>query len=262
MQTSKRRGSAFLYVIVLLVGVCVGFCSGVTGSGPDGESRPPERPAPERRPPADVGEGASVKALRARIAQLERQLAAAQAKATATPTNEVAVATQQGGPWQMRGNPREWMENLKKADPERFIQMTNRFAQFRRRRLERQQRNLDFLASVDTSHMSASAKRTHAALQKAIARREEIEEKIHQENLSDEERQKLWGQMMEAEHELRGLRRAERNNLFEATANALGFEGEDAKEIVGTLREVVESTESSWRHMGPPGGGRPNRPPQ
>ena len=68
--------------------------------------------------------------------------------------------------------------------------------------------------------------------------------------------------MREAEHELRGLRRAERNNLFEATANALGFEGEDAKEIVGTLREVVESTESSWRHMGPPGGGRPNRPPQ
>ena len=43
---------------------------------------------------------------------------------------------------------------------------------------ERQQRNLDFLASVDTSHMSASAKKTHVALQKAIARREEIEEKI------------------------------------------------------------------------------------
>ena len=260
MQTGKRGGSSFLYVIVLLVGTCLGFCFGITDSGPDGESRPTERLAPEKRPIADAGETASVKALRARIAQLERQLAVAQAKATST--NEVAVATQQGGPWQIRGNPREWMENHKKTDPERFMQMTNHFAQFRRRRLERQQRNLDFLASVDTSHMSASAKKTHAALQKAIARREEIEEKIHQENLSDEERQELWGQMRETEHELRGLRRAERNNLFEATANALGFEGEDAKEIVGTLKEVVESTENSWRHMGPPGGGRPGRPPQ
>ena len=259
MEGRKRRGSSFLVVIALLAGVALGYC--LSPGAADTPEPAVQKGKADKRPLANAGEAASVKALRARIADLERQLAVAQAKASAT--NEVVAVAQQGNPGPMRGNPREWMENLKKTDPERFVQMTNRFTQFRKRRLERQQRNLDFLASVDTSHMSASAKKTHVALQKAIARREEIEEKMHQEGLSDSERQALWEQMRVADHELRGLRHAERNNLFEATANALGFEGDDAKEIVGTLKEVVESTENSWRHMGPPpGGGRPERPPR
>ena len=254
----KRGGSSFLLVVALLAGIALGYC--FAPSAADAPAPKEEKSKATKHQLVNVGEAASVKALRARIAELESQLADAQAKAVAT--NEVVSAAPQGEPGQLRGNPREWMENLKKTDPERYTQMTNRFAQFRRRRLERQQRNLDFLASVDTSHMSASAKKTHVALQNAIARREELEEKIHQEDISDSERQELWGQMMATERELRGLRRAERNNLFEATANALGFDGEDAKEIVGTLKEVVESTESSWRHMGPPsGGGRPGSPP-
>lgn len=260
MQSGKRRGSTFLVVIALLVGVAFGYCSGVTTSTTPEQAKA-EREKAAKRPPADMGEAASVKALRARIAKLERQLAEAKAKPS---TNEVEKVVAQDAPRPPRGGgPREWLENMKKSDPARYTQMTNRFAQFRRRRLERQQRNLDFLASVDTSHMSASAKKTHAALQEAIARREEIEEKLHQEDLSDAERRALFEQMRESEHELRNLRHAERNNLFEATANALGFEGDDAKEIVGTIKEVIESTESSWRHMGPPPGNPPsgNPPP-
>lgn len=255
MQTGKRRGSAFLYVVVLMVGTCVGFCMGVTRSGGDGEPKQAENAVHERRPPADKGEAASVKALRSRIAELERRLAAAAEGAAAT--NEVAAAVRdEPGPG--RGGPRDWMENLRKNDPESYVQTTNRIAQFRLRRLERQQRNLDFLASVDTSRMSASAKKTHAALQDAIARREEIEERLHQEGLSDE----IMEEMMAADRELRSLRAAERKNLFLATANSLGFEGEDAKEIVNTLKEVVDSTENSWRTMGPPPGGpRPPRGP-
>jgi len=254
MQSGKKRGSSFLVAIALLAGVALGFCFGVTTSTTPEQAKA-EKEKTERRPPADVGETASVKALRSQIADLKRQLAAAQSRPV--PTNEVVAVNPQGGPGPMNMSWRERIEDMKKNDPERYTQMTNRFAQFRRRRLERQQRDLDFLASVDTSRMSASAKKTHAALQNAIARREELEEKMHQEDLSDADRQALWGQMMAADRELRGLRRAERNNLFEVTANALGFEGEDAKEIVGTLKEVVESTENSWRHMGPPPGDRP-----
>ena len=260
MQTGKRRGSAFLYVVVLMVGTCVGFCMGVTRSGGDGEPKHEEKTVQERRPPADMGEAASVKALRSRIAELERRLAAVAAAEGAASTNEVAAVRDEPGPG--RGGPRDWMENLRKNDPERYVQTTNRIAQFRLRRLERQQRNLDFLASVDTSRMSASAKKTHAALQDAIARREEIEERLHQEGLSDAERREIMEEMMAADRELRSLRAAERKNLFLATANSLGFEGEDAKEIVNTLKEVVDSTESSWRTMGPPPGGpRPPRGP-
>ena len=257
MQSGRRRGSSFLVAIALLAGVALGFCFGVTTSTTPEQAKT-AREKTVKRPLADAGEAASVKALRARIAELERQLAGMKAK---QPTNEVEKIAAQDSPRPPRGGgPREWMENMKKNDPERYAQMTNRFEQFRRRRAERQQRNLDFLSSVDTSRMSASAKKTHAALQEAIALREQLEAKIHQEGLSDAERLALFEQMRESEHELRSLRRAERDNLFEATANTLGFEGDDAKEIVDTLKEVVESTESSWRHMGPPPGNPP--PPQ
>ena len=257
MQSGKRRGSSFLVAIALLAGVALGFCSGVTTSTTPEQAKA-EREKAAKRPLADAGEAASVKALRARIAELERMLADAKAK---QPTNEVEKIAAQDGPRPPRGGgPREWLENMKKNDPVRYAQMTNRFEQFRRRRAERQQRNLDFLSSVDTSRMSASGKKTHAALQEAIALREQLEAKMHQEDLSEAERRAVFEQMRESEHELRSLRRAERDNLFEATANTLGFEGDDAKEIVDTLREVVESTESSWRHMGPPPGSPP--PPQ
>ena len=253
------KGSAFLYVTVLLVGTCVGYCLGFSGSGGDGESKPAEKAKAEKRPPSDVGESASVKALRARIAQLEQQLAAARtARQPEAQTNAVAVtAPQPGGPGQMRFNPREWLESVKKNDPARFVQMTNRFAQFRRRRLERQQRNLDFLSSVDTSNMSAAAKKTHASLQAAIERRAELEEKMHQEGISDEERGAVMEQLRASEHELRKLRSEERRNLFKATAATLGFEGDDAKEIVSTIEEVIDATEGSHRHMGPPPPGAP-----
>ena len=257
MQSGRRRGSSFLVAIALLAGVALGFCSGVTTSTTPEQAKA-EREKVAKRPLADAGEAASVKALRARIAELERQLADAKAKPS---TNGAEKVVAQDAPRPPRGGgPREWLENMKTNNPARYAQMTNRFEQFRRRRAERHQRNLDFLSSVDTSRMGASAKKTHAALQEAMARREEIEEKMHQEDLSDAERRALFEQMREAEHELRSLRRAERDNLFEATANTLGFEGDDAKEIVDTLKEVIESTESSWRHMGPPPGSPP--PPQ
>lgn len=253
----KPRGSAFLLVLALLAGIAVGYCLAPAGNGVPAESEAEARRG-QKRPPADAGESASVRVLRSRIAELERQLAAAKSvrhDAMASAETNAVAAVQQSGPGPWRGDPRKWMEDLKKNDPERFAQMTNRFARFRLRRLERQQRNLDFLASVDTSRMSASAKKTHGKLQDAIAARAELEEKIHQEGITDDERRALMEHLRESDRQLRELRRAERRNLFEATANTLGFDGEDANEIVATLQEVVEATDSPSRHMGPPPGG-------
>ena len=258
MQSGKRRGSSFLVVIALLVGVALGFCSAATTSTTPKLAKA-EREKAAKRPPADVGEAASLKALRARIAELERRLRESEARRNEAETNKVAVGTQGEQPRPGPGS-RDWMENLKKNDPERYTQMTNRFAQFRRRRAERQRRNLDFLASIDTSTMSASAKKTHAALQAAIARREEIDNRVHFGEMTDEERKSAIAEIMASERELRRLRQAERSNLFEATANSLGFEGDDAKEIVSTLNEVIDATDSSWRNMGPTLGAPPPRP--
>ena len=117
MQGGKRWGASFLAAAALLAGVALGFCFGAATSATPEQSKA-ERENAAKRPLADAGESASVKALRAQVADLKRRLAAAQAKAAAT--NEVAVTASNDGRGQPRGDPHEWMENLKKNDPERY----------------------------------------------------------------------------------------------------------------------------------------------
>ena len=211
-----------------------------------------------RKPVADKGDEASVKALRHRIAELERLLAEKDGKSEIAISNAVAEAVKNRPPEPSRGNWRERMEEMRKNDPERYTQMTNRFAQWRRSQAEQARNKIDFLSSIDTSHMSAGARKTHDALQHLIARREEVEAQLQDPNLSDEERGKLMRQLWEGHGELQRLNREERKNLIDETARNLGFEGEDAKEISATIREVIEATDSGWgghhRHGGGPRG--------
>ena len=146
------------------------------------------------------------------------------------------------------------MEEMKKNDPARYTQMTNRFANWRRSRAEQARNKIDFLSSIDTSHMSADARKTHDALQELIARRENIEAQLQDPDLTDEERGKLMRQLWESHGELQRLNGEERKNLIDETARSLGFEGEDAQEISATIREVIEATDGGWG--GRPGGDR------
>jgi len=206
----------------------------------------------------DKGESASVKALRKRIAELEKLLAEKGRASEAAISNAVAEAVKNAPPFgRPHGNPREWMENLKKTDPARFAQMTNRFAQWRQRRAERARNTIDFLSSVDTSNMSAGAKKTHDELQDLIAKREELEEQMHQEDLTEDQRHRLMEQMRETDRAVRKLKGEERTNLIEETARNLGFEGDAVKEISATLQEVIEATDSGRGGFGPPPGGGP-----
>lgn len=177
-----------------------------------------------------------------------------------TVTNEVA----RGWPGGRGGNPREWLENLKKNDPARYVQMTNRFASWRRQRQERNAAKMEFLSSIDVSHMSGKAQKTHSDLQDAIARREEIEQELHTEGLSDERRHELMEELRRSHGELRRLNAEERNNLLDETARNLGFNEDEATELTATIREVIEATEEPGfgfpRHHGrgpqPPPAGR------
>ena len=211
---------------------------------------------------ADKGKDATVKALRHRIAELEKLLTERDGKSEIAISNAVAEAVQNRPPTPPRQNWRERMEEMKKNDPERYTQMTNRFANWRRSRAEQARDKIDFLSSIDTSHMSAGAKKTHNALQELIARREGIEQQLQAPDLTDEERGKLMGELHSTHHELMRLNGEERSNLFEETARNLGFEGEDAKEISATIQEVIRATDGGWGghhggHRGPGGpGGR------
>ena len=238
----------------LLAGVAIGY---FVKDEPIAAEEPPVEVVPKKAV-ADKGDEASVKALRRRISELEKLLAEKDGKSEIAISNAVAEAVKIHPPVSMRGNPREWMDNLRKNDPERYTQMTNRFANWRRSRAAEARNKIDFLSSIDTSHMSAGARKTHDALQELIASREEIEAQLQNPDLSDEERGKLMHQLRESHGELQRLNGEERKNLIDETARSLGFEGEDAKEISATIREIIETTDSGWgghhRHGGGPRG--------
>ena len=238
----------------LLVGVAIGY---FVKSEPVESAEPAKAEKRVRKPIADKGDEASVRALRHRIAELERLLAERDGASEAAISNAVAAVAKTRPPEPPRQNWRERREEMKKNDPERFAQMTNRFAQWRSRRATEARDRIDFLSSIDTSHMSAGAKKTHEALQDLIARREEIERQMHQPELSDEDRGKLMHELHATHRELMRLNGEERNNLFEETARNLGFEGEDAKAITDTIQQVIEATdgEFGFHHGGPRGRG-------
>ena len=222
------------------------------------EPIPAEAPKVEekaKKSVADKGEEASVKALRHRITELEKLLAEKDGKSEIAISNAVAEAVKARPPAPPPQNWRERMEEMKKNDPARYTQMTNRFANWRRSRAEQARNKIDFLSSIDTSHMSAGAKKTHNALQELIVRREGIEQQLQSPDLTDEERGKLMGELHSTHHELMRLNGEERNNLFEETARNLGFDGEDAKEISATIQEVIHATDAGWggHHGGPRG---------
>ena len=237
----------------LLAGVAIGYFV-------KDEPIPAEEPKAEekaKKPVADKGDEATVKALRHRIAELERALAAKDEDSEIAISNAVAEAAKVRPPEPPRGNWRERMEEMKKNEPERYAQMTNRFAQWRRDRAAQARDKIDFLSSIDTSRMSTGAKKTHNALQDLIARREDLEQQLHQEDLSDEERGKLMRELGDSHRELVRLNGEERKNLFDETAKGLGFTGTDAKEFTATIQEVIEATDSGWggrHHRGGPGG--------
>ena len=237
----------------LLAGVAIGYFvkdEPISAEEPKAEEK-------AKKPVADKGDEASVKALRRRIAELEKLIAEKDGASEIAISNAVAEAAKVRPPEPPRGNWRERMEEMKKNDPERYTQMTNRFAQWRRDRAAQAQDKIDFLSSIDTSRMSAGAKKTHNALQELIAKREELEQQLHQEDLSDEERGKLMRELGDSHRELVRLNGEERKNLFNETAKGLGFTGADAKEFTATIQEVIEATDSGWggrHHRGGPGG--------
>ena len=245
----------------LLAGVAVGYFVRDGGDSADKGDNPPAVRRERGGKVADDGDAATIRSLKRRIAELERRLAEQAASAgEASATNAVAVAQQPARPGGRRGGFNDWLENLKKSDPARYAQETNRLAGWRRMRAERARSTLDFLASVDTSRMSEAARKTHADLQAAVARREELEESLRRDDLSQEQRQQLFQEMREIHRDLMRLNGEERANLISETAKALGFEGEDADEVSATIQEVINATGGGFgfHHRGAP----PPPPPQ
>lgn len=207
----------------------------------------------------DVGEASALAALRARVKDLEAQLAARTEERVST--DERQGASRAGRPGGMQGmfngqSRREWVENLKKENPQAYAAMTNGIAFANRNRLERNQKKLDFLSSVDTSRMSPSVRATHGALQDLIARREALDDgSVDWENLSDDEMRAQIDKRREIEGEIGRLSAIERRNLIHEAGKELGLQGESANDFAAAIQEIYDATETPgwWNRRG---GGR------
>ena len=219
------------------------------------------------RPQASGLEGANA-ALRKRIAELEAALSAAgaESKAVDIPVSEnapVEPPRRQGGPQGFAAFRAE-LERMKREEPEKYAARTNQMAQWRQSHLSRTANQLDWLASVDTSHMSSKQKAAHEKYQELVVRREELMEKLVPDSgATDAERDQTMREMHEIGRQLWELAEMERDTLLHETTKLLGFSGEDAKEIVDTVKTIYRNTGMGWsprgrggRHGGRPGGGR------
>lgn len=244
-------------VTALLIGAALGFCLSPS-KAPQSDAETSPTPVAHDKKIADAGSDEAANALRKRVRELEALLKQAQEEKQAAATEERVETPQDFRP----RSPREMFERMRTEDPERFAQMTNNMARFRRDRLARAQSKIDFLESIDTSTMSTAQLKTHEALQNMIARREEIEAKMHNPDLSDEERHAIFEKMHAMDREIRELNASERTSLLSQTAEALGYTGDDAEEIVATITEIISATESGRNGPpGPPPTGAPLGPP-
>ena len=265
----NTRSALAVAVPALLAGALLGyFVLPLFSSAPppaEAETKAPEKRSARARTQPSREHDADLNRLRARIKQLERQLAEQDVAASEEPVEQPATnrveGTRRFGPLSHAE-----LEEVREKDPERYVQETNRIAQFRAGWQGRIQNQFDILASADTAHMTAKQRQVHEDYINLLARIDELGEQLSPLSDVTEEQRKAAGQeMRESWHRLHELQRIERDTLLTQTANALGFRGRKAQEVVEGIKQVYEATGGGpWgrgggRGRGPGGGGRGRR---
>ncbi|MGN0852750.1 MAG: hypothetical protein ACI4Q3_05180 [Kiritimatiellia bacterium] len=253
----NMKDVALVAMPALVCGALLGYFCRPTVSR-DAEAAAPAAERRTKKAPAPTDD-AALNRLRRRIKELEKQLAerSAPAGADAAAADETERRSQPSG--ERPGPPsfgdmRARMEEMRRNDPERYAQMTNRFSRMRQRRLERVQNSLDILASVDVSRLTPRQQQIHESFQDAIARREELREQATPENmeqLSEDERRKIFEEMRSVDHQVQSLAQQEREMLLTKAARDMGVQEDAVKDSVETIKAIYEATQT----RGGPGGG-------
>ncbi|MBR0196946.1 MAG: hypothetical protein IJQ34_02325 [Kiritimatiellae bacterium] len=240
-------------VIALIGGVAIGYCfrGGAkveeVDSGESAVGRHHEMIA-------DKGEDASLQALRDRVKELEAEVKKYELFSEAVSNTPTVAEAQPVREERRREGFRDRIERMKKENPEQYAQMTNDMRRWRDMRKERAQSKIDLLDSYSSRGLLAGNSLENAdALKNLLASREEIEEKIHREDLSDEEREATMRSMFETDGAIGDMNEQVRQDLFAAVAKDLGFSDEDSRLVVEELNTIIEATNGGFG--GPPGGG-------
>ena len=262
----KARSTIIVAVAALLVGVLLGYyVPQLIATAPQQETKA-EKPTEKRRDRnrQSSDHDADLNRLRARIKQLERQLADETGK-DAESGNETPVKPEERpqNPFLRNGPPhmptaaemRANMEELREKDPAKYAQMTNNFARWQEHRLKRTNDSLEILASVDTSRLNAKERQIHEALQDAIVKREELRQMVNPQNedVTEEQRRATFEELRKLDQTMRQLETSERNTLLTKTARSYGVSAANAKEMTETIKAIYDATGGG--HHGPPHGG-------
>ena len=264
----NARSTLVVAVPALLAGALLGhFVPAFFSRAPEPaeEEKTSEKRSARTRTQPSREHDADLNRLRARIKELERQLA--DATGTAAESDDktpVKLEERPQNPFLRDGPPRmptaaemrANMEELREKDPAKYAQMTNRFARMQEHRLQRTNNRLEILASVDTSRLNEKERQTHEALQDAIVKREELRQLLNPQNedVTEEQRKATFEELRKLDEKMRQLETRERNTLLTKTARSFGVSAANAKEMTETIKAIYEATGGSGHH-GPPGGG-------
>lgn len=237
--------------VALAAGIAVGFCIKPSESAPAAAA---DKDAAQPKQIAEVDD-ASVKALRARVKELEKMLAEKQSSQERK--EERAEPGERGPRWPNGEELRANIEKFKKENPEEYARLDKMRQDFLNRRAERAKSKLDFLASVDTSRMSKEALATHTRLQELIAKRNNLEKNLNESllDMSDEDRGNLFREMGETSREINELNQKERGVLFEGLAQELGIQGDEAGAVSDAVQGILDATSNRDGFGGMPFGG-------
>lgn len=264
------RATIAVGVAALLAGAAIGYlCRPAAQSAHEnGEEKAVETKAPHKATKST--DDVALNRLRRRIQALEKELAetrnAQQKGAKSPPSDENAGEAKADRPRASRFRPpspeemRAELEEIRKNDPLRYTQMTNRHETMKRRRLERAQGRLDILAGVDTSRFSQRQRAVHEQYQDAVVRREELRELMDPSNadVTEEQRRSVFEEMRSLDRHIRELAESERDTLLTQTVEGLGVQGDALRDVVESVKAIYEATQTrDGPPPGPPPGGMP-----
>ena len=147
----------------------------------------------------------------------------------------------------------EWVEKLKKEDPERYAEMQKRREEFKGRMNEGLAKRYDFLGQIDVSNLTPDERQI---VETSLARMEELSVKLA---TAGEDGIPAMMSVRESFGELSELMDGTRDALYSDLATRLGAEGDEAADLVSYIREIQEMT--SMRGLfGRPRGGRGGPP--
>jgi len=191
----------------------------------------------------DEALASEAEALRSRVAELEQALAARDAAPAAVAVSHLATnaaPARAGRPeresWEQR------MERMRTEEPERYAEMQKRREEFRQQMEQRARERADFLDAVDVAGMNDAQRENHEKLLALVARANELGMQLMQGGGRGEQGEALRREMGETMSALSTLYEMERDYLLEATAKAVGYDGEDVKAFTEHIRHIMENT--------------------